>query len=153
MPLPRCVDLFIISILCGNPVLKGAWLTLLNTMIARLQLQSTLLLANIARLNAASHFLNLASNTVRAIIDRTKVDLNLFLGPLQQFSSCLPLKDLNSFLQSNAVNKTFATINKLDYKIRRIVSLKDQLTATKEYIDDKIETLQDFIDRINTICP
>jgi hypothetical protein len=153
MALPKCVDAFILAILCGNPVLKGAWIGLLNAMILRLQQESTLYLAQIARINAASRLLSLASNTVRALIDRTKVDLNLFLGPLQQFSSCLPLADLNKILQSAAVNKTFVSLNKLDYKLRRMVSLSEQLTATKEYLDKQIETLQDFLDRINTICP
>ena len=151
--LPRCVDAFIISILCGNPILKGAWITLLNSMIVTLQAQVAILTLQITRLNVAHQFVSLASNTIKAVIDKTKVDLNLFLGPLQQFSSCAPLLDINKLIQSNAVNKTVSSLKKIDYNLRRYTSLTNVLNAQKAYIDEKIAVLQDFLDRINEICP
>lgn len=153
MALPRCVDLFIISILCGNPLLKSAWITLLNSTLLTLSLQVDLLALQITRLNVANRVLSLASNTIKAVIDKTKVDLNLFLGPLQQFSTCVPLLDLNKLLQSSSVNKVASAFKKMDYKLRRFTSLTNILTATKEFKEQQIQTIQDFIDRINEICP
>lgn len=150
--LPKCVDAFILAVLCGNPILKGAWITLLNSIILRLSQEVDLLLLQITRANAAHRLLSLLTNTVAATVNQVKVDLNLFLGPLQQFSDCLPLKDLNTLLQNNAVGKKFNALKKLEYKVRRMASLASVLTWTKEKKEEQITILQDFIDKINELC-
>lgn len=153
MALPRCVDAFILAILCGNPVLKAAWITLLNSMLISLQAQIAILTANLVSLNSASQVLSLASNTIRAVIDKTKVDLNLFLGPLQQFSTCVPLLDINKILQKNAVNKVASSLNKLDYRLRRMIGQINVISAFKKEIDEQVIVIQDFLDRITQLCP
>jgi len=151
--LPKCVDAFILAILCGNPILKGAWITLLNSIVFSLQAQIAIVTANLVALNSVSRVYGIASSTIKTLIDRTKVDLNLFLGPIQQFSSCAPILDINKQLQRLSNNKVTSALKKMDYKIRRVIGLLAIYSAVKEYLDEQVEIVQDFIDRINDICP
>ena len=51
MAILPCVRAFILAILCGNPILKGALVTTLNAMIVTLDLEITKLTVTLGRLN------------------------------------------------------------------------------------------------------
>ncbi len=153
MALPKCVDSFILSVLCGNSILKGAWITLLNSLIVRLSAEIDLLLLQITRINAANQILSLIENSLTATLSQVTADLNLFLGPLQTFGSCIGMKDINDLLQQAQKNKTISGFKKVLYKIKRMVNLGNHLSVVKKLKEDQVIFLQDFIDRINELCP
>lgn len=148
-----CVEAFILTILCANPILKGAWVTLLNGLILQLDEEVALLTLEIGRLNILNSLTSLGILTLQAAINKVRADLNLFLGPLQQFSDCTALSDLNSTLQNSAVGKKYAAFNKKLHDLQRASNLQNILSAKKLLVDQKIADLQSMISRINELCP
>lgn len=150
--LSPCVDAFILSILCSNPILKGGFLTILNNMVLQLDQEITLLIAQTAKLNIANQILDLQIKAVEGIINKVQTDLNLILTPLQEFTDCPELSRLNETIQSNAVGKKVSGLQKKLYEWRRasnLVNLQNSLIKVKERRRDEILAM---IDRINILC-
>lgn len=153
MAVLACVKAFILVILCANPILKGAWVTLINGAILSLQQQVALLVIEINRLNIINSITGLGINALRALINKVSADLNLFLGPLQAFPDCGLLSDVNSLIQQSAVGKKFSAFNKKLYDFQRATNLSNILSAKKQKLDQKIADLQEMLDQINILCP
>ncbi len=153
MAVPACVKAFILVILCSNPILKGVWITLLNNAILQLQQEVALITLQIQRLNILNSLSGLIINNIKALVNKVSSDLNLFLGPLQSFSDCVILSDLNTTIQQSAVGQKFYALNKKLHDLQRATNLSNILGAQKEKIDDQIERLQDMLNEINILCP
>lgn len=148
-----CVKAFILFFICGNPILKGAFVTLLNTVINSLSLEVDLLTAEIARLNLVNQITSLGISALNGLVNQIKVDLNLLIGPLQQAAECTALADLNETLQNNAIGRTFTAINKKLYDINRVTNLVRVQDAIKQKKQEQIRRLQDMVTAISTLCP
>lgn len=152
-PVADCVVAFILVILCGNPILKGAWVTLLNGMLLTLSLEIDIITANIVRLNIINSLTSLTLLSIKALINKVAVDLNLFLGPLQQFSDCTEMSDLNSFIQNSGAGKVVNAYYKKLYDLNRTTNLVNIQTAIKKRKEEQLEKVQDFIAAIASYCP
>ncbi len=152
MAVSHCVEAFILALLCGNPILKGAFVTLLNGTILKLSLEVDLITAQIARLNILNQLLSLGITTAQALFDKVTADLNLFLGPLQQFPDCIDMAQLNETIQSSAVGRTVANFNKKLYELNRVTNLIRVQDAIKQKKEEQIQKLQDIIDSIASLC-
>lgn len=148
-----CVRAFILTILCANPILKGAWVTLLNSTILSLQEQIAILTLQINRLNILNTLTGIGINTLRALVNKVSTDLNLFLGPLQAFPDCQVLSGLSSTIQAGAIGQKFSAINKKLHDFQRATNLSNILSAKKKKLDQRIADLQAMLDAINTLCP
>ena len=153
MAVASCVQAFILALLCGNPILKGAFVTLLNSMIAQLSLEIDLLTLQIARLNILNQILSLGIITAQAVFDKVTADLNLFLGPFQRFPDCIDLSKLNETIQGNAVGRTLANFNKKLYELNRVTNLIRVQNAIKQKKEEQIRKLQEMVDAIASLCP
>lgn len=148
-----CVKAFILFFLCGNAILKGTFVTLLTTVIASLSLEVDVLTAEIARLNIVNQITSLGITELNAAANQIKVDLNLFIGPLQQFSDCTPLAQLNETIQNNAIGRSFAALNKKLYDLNRVTNLVRVQDAIKQQKQEQIRRLQDMVTAISNLCP
>lgn len=148
-----CVKAFILFFICGNPILKGAFVTLLNTTIASLSLEVDILTAEIERLNIVNQITSLGITALNAAANQIKVDLNLLIGPLQQASDCLPLAQLNEAVQNNAIGRSFAALNKKLYDLNRATNLVRVQDAIKQKKQEQIRRLQDMVTAIISLCP
>ena len=153
MSVAACTRTFILLVLCGNPILKGTFITLLNTIIAQLLLERDLLTLQIARLNILNQITSLGINAMRGAINQVKTNLNLFVGPLQQFPDCVDLSKLNETIQSHATGRTLTAINKKLYDLQRGTNLVRVQNAIKQKTDEQIRKLQDIINEISSLCP
>jgi hypothetical protein len=152
MAVAACVRAFILTILCGNPILRGAFVTLLNSMILQVSLEIDLLTVQIARLNILNQILSLGITTAQAAFDKVKADLNLFLGPLQQFHGCVDLSTLNETIQNNAVGRAVANFNKKLYELNRVTNLVRVQNAIKQKKEEQVRKLQEMVDAIASLC-
>jgi hypothetical protein len=148
-----CVKTFILFFLCGNPILKGAFVTLLNTIIARLSLEIDLLTLQIERLNIVNQITSLGISALNGLINQVKTDLNLLLGPLQQAADCSALARLNETVQDSAVGRNLTAVYKKLYDINRITNLIRVQDAIKQKKEEEIRRLQDMVDAIASLCP
>lgn len=148
-----CVKAFILLLLCGNPILKGAFVTLLNTTIASLSAEVDLLTLQIERLNIINQITSLGINALNGIVNQVKVDLNLLLGPLQQAADCPALSQLSETVQNNAVGRTLSALNKRLYDINRATNLIHVQDAIKQKKEEQIRRLQDMVNAISSLCP
>jgi hypothetical protein len=148
-----CVISFIKIILCANPILKGAWITLLNSIILQLQEQIAILTFQVNQLNVLNTLTGLGINTAKALINKVSSDLNLFLGPLQSYPDCSVLGDLNTTIQYSSVGQKLRSYNKKIHEFQRATNLSNILSAQKKKLDQRIVTLQDMLNKINQICP
>ncbi len=153
MALSPCVDAFILTLLCSNPILKGAFITSLSAVIISIDSEVSLLTSQLGRLNIINKILDLEIQLVQSVLNKVQADLDLILGPLQAFGDCPELARLNETLQNNAVSKVFSSFQKKIYEFNRISNLtivQDAITKKKQQI--RQEAL-DMIDRINILCP
>lgn len=148
-----CVKAFILFFICGNPILKGAFVTLLSTVIASLSLEVDVLTAEIARLNLVNQITSLGINALNGLANQIKVDLNLLIGPLQQAADCPALADLNATVQNNAIGRSFAALNKKLYDLNRMTNLVRVQSAIKQQKEEQIRRLQDMVSAIGNLCP
>ena len=148
-----CGKAFILAILCGNPILKGAFVTLLNTVIIRLDQDIALLTAQLLRLNLANMLLNLEIQIVEGLVNRVQSELNLVLGPFQQFGGCESLSKLNEILQNNAVGKTYASFQRKLYEWNRRLNLATRIDALIKQKEKYKTELQDWVSAIGGLCP
>lgn len=148
-----CVKAFILAILCGNPILKGAFVTAINGVILDLDVEIALLTAQLARLNIINAITNIAIKALQAQIDKVTADLNLILEPMAAAGSCAGLNNLNEAIQNSAVGKTFNAFQKLLYDFNRrtnLVNLQNAIIQKKQQLRDD---LQNFVDNIASLCP
>lgn len=153
MAVSACIESFILVILCGNPILKGAFSTFLNTLILQLDEEIAVLTLQLGRLNFLNQFLSLELQTVQALVDKVSADFNLILDPLKQFGDCPELAQLSNFIQDNAVNKNIAGLQNKLYELNRVTNLVNLQNAIIKQKDQLRNSLQEFVDRIGTICP
>jgi hypothetical protein len=146
MSLSSCVTSFILVILCGNPVLKGAFVTLLNSLLLTIDQEITILTAQLGRLNVINRLLNFVINKVTS-------DLNLILGPFQQYANCPDISRLQELIQQNAVNKNFVGLQNKLYELNRATNLANVIDAVIKQKQKHRTDIQDFIDRIADLCP
>jgi hypothetical protein len=151
--LSPCVDSFILTILCGNPILKGSFITLLSSIVLQLDAEVTDLNAQLGRLNVINQVLNFEIQAVQAIIDKVQADFNLILGPLQQFGSCPELAQLSQTLQESAISKKFAGLQEKIYWLNRRANIANVQNSISQHKDETRNNFLAFIDRINTLCP
>ena len=153
MALSACVDSFILSILCGNPILKGAFVSFLNTLVIQIDEEITVTTAQLGRLNLVNKVLSLEIQGVKAILDKAQADLNLVLGPLSQFPNCPELSNLNQSIQNTAVSKTFIGLQNQLYSFNRIANianLQNSIIQQKEKLKSDVQAV---IARIALLCP
>jgi hypothetical protein len=153
MSLSSCVTSFILVILCGNPVLKGAFVTLLNSLLLTIDQEITILTAQLGRLNVINRLLNFEIQTVQSVINKVTSDLNLILGPFQQYANCPDISRLQELIQQNAVNKNFVGLQNKLYELNRATNLANVIDAVIKQKQKHRTDIQDFIDRIADLCP
>ena len=152
MSVSTCVKAFILSVLCGNPILKGAFVTILNSLLLKISFDIDQITLLIGRLNVHNQILSLGLNTINALTDKVSADLNLFLGPLQQFHDCAPMQAINELLQAPAVGKNIKALQKKISDLNRSTNLINIQNAIKQRKEDEQEKIQDFIDEIFSLC-
>jgi hypothetical protein len=153
MTLSPCFDAFVLAVLCSNPIMKGAFVTILTGTILTIDQDISIFTAQLGRLNIVNQILNLEIQAVQAILNKVQADLNLILEPLAAFGECPELARLNETLQNNAVSKKLSTFQKKIYEYNRIANLtvvQDAITKKKNALRND---LLDMIDRINILCP
>ena len=153
MAVLACVRAFILAILCGNPILKGAFVTVANSTIATLDLQIVALTASLARLNFFNQILSFQIAALEAIFSTVRADLNLILEPLNRANSCPPLQKFNQQVQSALGGKKFRAFQKKLYDFNRSTNLANAQSALIQEKDKLKKDLQDMVDEIGTLCP
>ena len=152
MAIPACVQAFILALLCGNPLLRSAWVTLLNSLILQLSEEVDLLTLQIARLNVLNQINSQIINSFEALKSKVSADLNLFLGPLQQFNGCVDLQKISKYIHLNAVGRKAAALKKKLYEFNRVTNLVQVQNAIKQAKEQQITDLQNFVDAITELC-
>ena len=152
MAVSNCIRAFILAVLCGNPILKGTFTTILNSLLLKLSFDIDQINLLIGRLNIHNQILSLGINTLNALKDKVGADLNLLLGPLQQFHGCVDLQKINELLQVDAVGKKFKSFQKKLVDINRVTNLIRIQDALKQSKENARERIQDFIDEIGNLC-
>jgi hypothetical protein len=99
MAISSCVTTFILTVLCGNPILKGVFVTLLNSILIQLEEEIAVLTLEIGRLNVVNQVLQLEIQAEQAIVSKLQADFNLVLGPLQNSATCPELNQLTNTIQ------------------------------------------------------
>lgn len=153
MAISSCLKAFILTVLCGNPIMKGAVVSSLTGILFTLDAEIALATAELGRLNVFNAFLSLEILTIKAILNKVSADLNLILGPFSDSASCPEVAEVIEKLQEGAVNKKISGfINKL-YEQQRVLNLaviQDAIIKKKNAQRDRIV---EFINSINTLCP
>jgi hypothetical protein len=148
-----CLRQFILHILCGNPILKGTFVTTLSGMILTLDAEITLLTAQVGRLNIINQLANIEIQTLNAITNKLQAQLNLLLGPLADASACPEVAAFLQQLQSSSVSKIAVGVQNQIYKANKSLNLaaaQNALIAQKQ----KLRTLcLDTINEIANLCP
>lgn len=153
MAASACVKRFILTVLCGNPIMKGSFITLLTSLVLQIDQEIALLTLQLGRLNFVQQLTNLEIQALQAVFNKIQVDLNLILGPLQSGAACSELNRLNQYIQSNAVSKKAIALQNAIYKLNKAANLttrQNAIIAQKNKIRDE---MLDMIDAINTLCP
>lgn len=153
MALNPCVRSFILVVLCGNPILKGAFVTLLTSTVLSLDQEIGILTLQLGRLNFFNKLLNIELQTVQALISKVSADFNLILEPFKQYPSCPELSNLSDHLQNNAVNKKFVGLQNKLYEINRVTNLANVQDSIIKFKQKRRDDFQEIIDLINTLCP
>lgn len=153
MAVSACVKRFILIILCGNPIMKGAFITLLSSLVLQIDAEIAILTANLGRLNFIQQLTNLEIQAVQAIYNKIQNDLNLILGPLNAASTCPELVNLNSVIQQNVVSKTVVSLQNSIYKLNKASNLATRQDAIIKQKNKVRDQLLDMISSINTLCP
>ena len=152
MAVATCVKAFILALLCGNPILRGTFVTILNSLLLKLSFDIDQINLLIGRLNIHNQILSLGINTLNALKDKVASDMNLLLGPIQQFEGCLPIQKIATFLQENAVAKKAKAFEKKISDINRVTNLVNIQNSLKLEKEAAITSIQDFIDEIANLC-
>jgi len=153
MAVSACVRAFILAIICGNPILRGTLVTILNSLLVRLSFDIDQIILLIGRLNVHNQILSLGINTLNALKDRVGSDLNLILGPFQQFFDCIDLRSLLDTIKAPAVGKSLKALEKKIKDLNRATNLIRIQDSIKQRKEDELERVQDFIDDIASLCP
>lgn len=152
MAVLACVKSFILTVLCGNPILKGTFVTVINSTIIALDLEITQLLASLGRLNIFNKITSFQINAITAKFDALKADLNLILGPLAQTGSCVTLSKFNEQLQAGLGGKKFRGFQKKLGDFQRSTNLAVAIDALIKQKEKLKNDLQDFVDEIAILC-
>lgn len=153
MAVSQCVKSFILFILCGNPILKGVFVTTLSGLVVTLDAEITQLIAQLGRLNIINQLASIEINTLNASSNKVRAELNLLLGPLADASTCPELAALLQQLQSSSVSKAAVGLQNQIYKANKSLNL----AAAQQAIISQKQQLRTFcldtINEINTLCP
>jgi hypothetical protein len=144
-----CVRSFILFILCGNPILKGVFVTTLSGLVVTLDAEITVLTAQLGRLNIINQLASIEINTLNAIQHKTQAELNLILGPLSSASTCPQLAALLQDLQSSSVSKAVVGRQNQIYKANKSLNLA---AAQQAIISQKQQLRQFCLDMIQEIA-
>ena len=153
MAVTACVRRFILVVLCGNPIMKGAFVTLLNSLILQLDQEIALLTAQLGRLNVIQLLTNLTIQSLRAVFNKVQADLNLVLGPLNDASACPELLTMNSIIQRSVLSKKVRALQNALYKLNKTANLARAQTAIIAYKNKVRDDLQNMVDEIAALCP
>jgi hypothetical protein len=152
MALSTCAANFIKYVLCGNPVLKGVFITTLSGLVVTLDAEITVLVAQVGRLNVINQLANIEIQTLNAVTNKLQAELNLLLGPLTDAASCPEIAALLAEFQSSAVSKAAVGLQNQIYKANQSLNLA---AAQQAIIAQKQQVRQfclDMIQGINTLC-
>lgn len=153
MAVSACVSRFIVTVLCGNPILKGAFITFLNGTVAQLDQEITVLTASLGRLNVVQALTNIEIQAVNAIVNKIRNDANLLLGPLNSFSGCSELQRVSSYLQNNAGSKAVKGFQRKVYELNRAANMANVQSSIIQAKEQLKQDVLDILDEINTLCP
>lgn len=153
MSLSACVDSFILTVLCGNPIMKGAFVTVANGIVIQLDQEIESLTVEMNRLNLVNRVLSLEIQAVQAIVNKVQADLNIILGPLQDSGNCPEISRFTEAVQNNAVGKSFSALQKKLYEFNRSANLAVYMDAFIKQKQQVRDQTQEMIDRIAQLCP
>ncbi len=153
MAILPCVRAFILAILCGNPILKGALVTTLNAMIATLDLEITKLTATLGRLNIFNKILGAQINLIAGLFDGAKAQLNLILGPLSAAGNCITISNIMKQLQEVLGGKKFRGFQRKLASFTRATNLSTHISNLIEIKKKLKKDAEEFIEAIADLCP
>jgi hypothetical protein len=148
-----CVVRFVRTVLCGNPIMKGAFVTTLSSVVLALDAEIAILFVLLQQLNIVKRVIDFAIQSVRATLNQVAASLNIVLGPLQTAAECEELRKLLTQLESSAVGRKVRGMQNLIYKANRISGLAVQTDSIMKYKNKVRDDLLDMISAINTLCP
>jgi hypothetical protein len=147
-----CVKAFILAILCGNPILKGAFTTVLSSLVLQLDEEIAVLTLEANQLNILNRILNIEIQLVQAAVNKVQADLNLLLAPLSAANNCPTLSKLNTNLQQNAVSKKFVALQNKIAQLNRRTNLTQYLDTVTKKKNKLRQDCLDMIDAITSLC-
>ncbi len=147
-----CAINFIRQILCNNPTLKATFRTFLNSQILAANAEIALLGAQLVRLDILNSFAQLEIQTLAAIQDKIKADLNVVLGPMQGYATCPLISSFMQQAQSGATAKALAGFQNLIYTYNRRAYVQNAISSKVKSLQAFVNQAQTFLNAIDTIC-
>lgn len=147
-----CVLQFIRQILCNNPTLKATFRTFLQTQIAAADLEIAVLGAQLQRLDIINQFAMLEINTLAAIQNKIKADLNVVLGPMQGYASCPTISQFIAQAESGTTLKALAGLQNLIYTYNRRAYVATAISNQVKQLQNFVNTANSFLALIDQVC-
>ena len=153
MALSNCVITFILTILCGNPILKGTFVTLLSSIVAQLDEEIAVLTLELGRLNVVNQVLQLEIQAEQAIVNKITADFNLVLGPLNASGTCPELAQLTKTIQNSGAGKFISGLQNKIYEANRTLNLTNIQNSILKQTEQERNQIQEMINQIASLCP
>ena len=152
MALAQCAKQFIISVLCGNSVLRSTMKTFLNSQILAADAEIAILGAQIARLDILNSFANLEIQTLAAVQNKIQSSLNVLGVPMAASASCPTISAFLSQAQTGATAKALSGFQNLIYSYNKRQYVANTISARVKQLQAFVNQAQEFLDAIDSIC-
>lgn len=152
MALAQCAKQFILSVLCGNSILKSTMKTFLNSQILAADAEIALLGAQIARLDILNSFANLEIQTLAAVQNKIQSSLNVLGVPMAASASCPTISNFLSQAQSGATAKALSAIQNLIFTYNRRQYVATQISNRVKQLQAFVNQAQEFLNAIDSLC-
>jgi hypothetical protein len=152
MALSQCAKQFIISILCGNSVLRSTMRTFLNSQILAADAEIAILGAQVARLDILNSFANLEIQTLAAVQNKIQSSLNVLGVPMAASASCPTISAFLSQAQTGATAKALSGFQNLIYSYNKRQYVANTISARVKQLQAFVNQAQEFLDAIDSIC-
>lgn len=147
-----CAVQFIKAVLCGNAVLKATFKTFLNSQILAADAEIAVLGAQIARLDILNEFAMLEINTLAAVQNKIKADLNVVLGPMQGSATCPVISQFMQQAQSGSTLKALSGFQNLIYTYNRRAYVANTISNQVKSLQNFVNSAQAFLTLIDEVC-
>jgi hypothetical protein len=162
--LGTCALLFIEQVLCGNAVLLSSFKTFLNTQILLANGMIAALGAQLIALDIINSFVLLEINTVAAVTNKIKGELNVVFGPMTGYASCPAISKMMAAAENlmptipglpgggMSLVKILVGIQAMINEYNRRQYIRNAIEAAVKQLQEYVAMAQAFLNKIDELC-